>query len=160
MTGEIDPDGPTDTFNREDLIATFVAECDENLSTLESLLVVLETIDDDGETIDTVFRCAHTLKGNAASVGLESVTRLAHVMEDLLDRVRSNKLAVSRELITGLLVASDAIRRLIPEALGGDDTLDDEALEVMATLTSLVQGEGQDSRPAIEETASRARQGG
>lgn len=121
-------------FNHDDLIATFVAECDENLGTLEQLLVVLESSGGDREIIDTIFRCAHTLKGNAATLGLESVTRIAHVMEDVLDGVREGRVAVTRDLVSLLLQASDRLRQRIPESLAGRDTLDSSTAQMLQRL--------------------------
>ena len=124
------------TFNQDDLIATFVAECDENLGTLEQLLVVLESSAGDQEMIDTIFRCAHTLKGNAATLGLESITRIAHVMEDVLDSVRGGHLPVTRSLVSLLLQATDRLRQLIPESLAGRDSIDPSTAQLLQRLSA------------------------
>jgi two-component system chemotaxis sensor kinase CheA len=143
----------SDWINQDELIATFVAECDENLGTLEQLLVVMESSAGDREVIDTIFRCAHTLKGNAATLGLESITRIAHVMEDVLDKVREGKLGVSRDLVSLLLRAADRLRQLIPEALAGRDTLDASALELLERLGAAGEATG----PGTKASARRER---
>src|SRR6202171_4207203 len=124
------------TFNQDDLIATFVTECDENLGTLEQLLVVLESSVGDQELVDTVFRCAHTLKGNAATLGLDSITRIAHVLEDVLEGVREGRLPVTRSLVSMLLQATDRLRQLIPESLAGRDSLDSSTVQLLQRLSA------------------------
>ena len=120
--------------DREELLRIYLAEAEEVLATLEEMLVVLETRPGDAETINAIFRAAHTLKGNSASVGLDAPARLAHAMEDLLDEVRENRFAVTPALITLLLGAGDGLRRSIESSMGGDDVLSPDALQLIDAL--------------------------
>ena len=140
-----------DSFNQDDFIATFIAECDENLGMLEQLLVVLESSAGDQDVVDTIFRSAHTLKGNAATLGLDSITRIAHVMEDVLHNVREGKLTVTRSLVSLLLSATDRLRQLIPEALAGRDTIDLSTAELLKRLVAA----GGDVASAKARTSTR-----
>jgi two-component system, chemotaxis family, sensor kinase CheA len=106
--------------DREALVETFLAECDENLAAMEEGLVRLEKEPGDAEVLHSVFRAAHTLKGNASSFGLEEVARVAHVMEDLLERLRSGRLEADAALVTLLLRGVDALRRQVPAAMRGE----------------------------------------
>lgn len=146
-----------ESFNQDELIATFVAECDENLATLEQLLVVLESSSGDPEVIDTIFRCAHTLKGNAATLGLEGIARIAHVMEDVLDGVREGRVSVTRNLVSLLLRAADRLRQLIPDALAGRDELDSSDKRLLESLA--VAGAEASSAPKKERLGQRERRG-
>jgi two-component system chemotaxis sensor kinase CheA len=125
MTFEID---------REELMRVYVAEAEENLATIEEMLVVLETHPGDPETIHAIFRAAHTLKGNSASVGLDAPAKLAHAMEDLLDEVRENRFAVTPALVTLLLGAGDGLRRAIEASMAGDDVLSSAAVRLIDAL--------------------------
>lgn len=97
----------------DELLGIFLAESQENLAAIEAGLVALEESPDDPDTLNTVFRAAHTLKGNAASVGYKRVTEFAHVLEDLLDRLRDQRIAVTSSIIEVLLRSTDVIRELI-----------------------------------------------
>src|SRR5687768_14499999 len=76
----------------------FLIESQEILMRLGPLLTQLEQ-GSTPEIINTIFREVHTLKGTAGFVGLESIRKLAHRLEDLFGAVRADKLAVSPELI-------------------------------------------------------------
>lgn len=106
-----------ETIDRDALLRVFIAEAEENLAVMEESLVALERSPGDGELIAAIFRAAHTLKGNCASVGLDTVVELAHVSEDLLHELREKRFGVTGELITLLLGAADALKTLIPQAL-------------------------------------------
>ncbi len=99
----------------EALRETFLAETDEQLAAMEEALLALEDRPADAEALQTIFRAAHTLKGNAASMGSCSVAELAHALEDLLDRLRRGELAASGGVVTLLLRTVDAIRREVHE---------------------------------------------
>src|SRR5690349_14432184 len=103
----------------EEILKVFLAEAEEQLSEIENALVALEIQPDDGEAIRSIFRAAHTLKGNASSLGFPGVTELAHALEDLLDRIRATGAAVKSDVVTVLLRAVDALRWLIPAAAEG-----------------------------------------
>jgi two-component system, chemotaxis family, sensor kinase CheA len=69
----------------------FVSESRNHLATLNDLIVKLEDNVSDRAAIDEMFRHAHSLKGMAATMQFDGVTTLAHRMEDLLGRVRSDE---------------------------------------------------------------------
>ncbi|HEX8394416.1 MAG TPA: chemotaxis protein CheA [Longimicrobium sp.] len=101
----------------------FAVESAENLALMEDALLRLEDSPADAELLATVFRVAHTIKGDAGNLGLTAVADLAHVLEDLLDRMREGTLAVSPERIELVLRATDAFRELIPAAVAGAQAL-------------------------------------
>jgi len=109
----------TDSSERSELLAVFLTESEENLATLEQLLVTLETSARNEEVIHEIFRAAHTLKGNAACVGFDSVANIAHAMEGLLDAMRLGELDPTPRIINLLLQGADSIKSTIPHALAG-----------------------------------------
>lgn len=98
------------------LLETFLAESEEGLTTAEEALLVLERTPYDAEALASVFRAVHTLKGNSGIFELEAMTRIAHAMEDLLDRLRAGHAVVSNGIITLLLEAVDVLRGLVFES--------------------------------------------
>src|SRR5205823_8227335 len=122
---------PIESFDLEELLRVWSAESEENLTTMEQMLIVLETAPGDQEVLHTIFRAAHTLKGNSASVGFTHLAAFAHRMEDLLERLRSGRASVSSEIITTLLGAVDIMRGLVPAALAGAKELPPNAAELM-----------------------------
>ncbi|WP_173586072.1 Hpt domain-containing protein, partial [Methylogaea oryzae] len=92
---------------------TFVNEAQELLRDMESGLMRIEAEPEDAENINAVFRAAHTIKGSAGLFGLTPIVGFTHVVETVLDRVRSGTLAVDGELIALLLECRDHIETLI-----------------------------------------------
>ena len=110
--------------------AAFVAEAEDGITDLNNALLALETDPDDGEAIDDVFRVAHTLKGNAAAMGYDGVSELAHALEDLLDDVRTDDLEVTPELMDLLFEGVDTVEAMIGEiADGGEVSTDAGGIE-------------------------------
>ena len=72
---------------------TFFEEAAENLQSMEQLLLALDPAAVDDETLNAIFRVAHSIKGGAATFGFTAVATLAHEMETLLDRLRRHELA-------------------------------------------------------------------
>ena len=92
----------TTDIDHDRILDTFLAETEEQLAEMEAL-VALEAQPEDSGALQAIFRAAHTLKGNAASMGFAAVAELAHALEDLLDRLRAHTLGVSDRIITLLL---------------------------------------------------------
>jgi len=109
--------------DQELLLQTFLTEAGEHLGTLEEGLVVLEDRPGDSETINELFRVSHSLKGDAKMVGFPHIAELAHVMEDLLERLRDGSIVVTPELVTLLLQAVDALRAMVRAAAQRDQAL-------------------------------------
>ncbi|HLG17971.1 MAG TPA: chemotaxis protein CheA [Blastocatellia bacterium] len=106
-------------IDREAILQTFFIESDEHLCAMEEALIALENRPEDEELLQTVFRVAHTLKGSASCLGLQSITRFTHVLEDLLERLRNRAIPVTSKLVTLLLQTVDALRQMVPEAMAG-----------------------------------------
>lgn len=94
------------------LLAIFAEESQEIIDTLERGLLVLEN-SQDPEEINSVFRAAHTMKGNAGIVGFDSVVNLTHLMEGLLDEMRQGRTKPDAESVGLLLSGVDALKVLI-----------------------------------------------
>ena len=121
-----------------ELLATFRAEVEERLASLQSGLLRLEESGSPKQVISGLFRDAHTVKGSARMLGLEGVLRVSHGIEDLLGALRDGRFVVRRDLVDLLLASCDGIGRALP----GDGAIGDEALEpLIAALRRAVDGE-------------------
>ena len=93
----------------EAIKVTFFQECEELLADLEGGLLAMQDGNDDGDTVNAVFRAVHSIKGGAGAFGLEPLVRFAHVFETLLDALRSNEIPGTADLTAVLLRASDVL---------------------------------------------------
>jgi len=96
----------------DDIVPEFIAESTELLEEVENGLLRLEQGDFDQETINTVFRAIHSIKGGAGFVGLTKIERLAHKMEDLLNLIRGGDLQPSQPVTDALLQSLDVLTAL------------------------------------------------
>jgi two-component system chemotaxis sensor kinase CheA len=135
-------------LDRDVLLQTFLEETQENLVSMEQALVALEAHPDDDEALRAVFRGAHTIKGNAATLGFRAVAELAHAFEDVLARLRERTLAPSTSLTTLLLRALDALREAVQGAGAGADALVPAHEAVRAALARYAHEEPTPPRPA------------
>jgi len=94
-------------------IPTFLLEARELLEQMEDGLLQIENGAGDGETVNAIFRAAHTIKGSAGIFGFDEVVGFTHTVENVLDRVRSNELAIDRPLAELLLASGDHIGTLL-----------------------------------------------
>jgi two-component system chemotaxis sensor kinase CheA len=98
------------------ILEVFLDESGESLAAMEEAVLVLEARPDDAAQVQTLFRHVHTLKGNASSLGLGDLAAFAHTLEDVLDRLRAEKLTTSDELVTLLLESLDVLREMLDAA--------------------------------------------
>ncbi|MDO9345505.1 MAG: chemotaxis protein CheA [Pseudomonas sp.] len=116
-------------LNMDDVLQTFIAESRELLLQMEDALLQIEKTPQDLDTINGLFRVAHTIKGSAGLFGLMPIVEFTHVAESVLDRVRSLEVRVDEALSALFLDARDHIGQLI-DLLAEDGHLErlDEAL--------------------------------
>ena len=101
-------------------LRVFLQEASEQLEILEQGLLRFEKDARNPALVQEIFRAAHTLKGGAGAAGFQEIERLTHVLESLLDEVRSGRRAVTVPLIDRMLEAVDALRQALV-AIENDD---------------------------------------
>jgi two-component system chemotaxis sensor kinase CheA len=111
--------------DRLQLIDAFVAETDDVLDEVEQLLLRLEQTPEEDHLLHEIFRGVHTLKGNAACLQFDDLTRFAHVIEESLDGMREGRLDATTAHVSQLLDAVDALRDIAVRSVNGDGTLSD-----------------------------------
>ncbi|KMY66332.1 hypothetical protein AAU61_17905 [Desulfocarbo indianensis] len=115
------------------LLAIFAEESHEIIDTLERGLLVLEN-SQDPEEINSVFRAAHTMKGNAGIVGFDSVVNLTHLMEGLLDEMRQGRTKPDAETVGLLLSGVDALKVLVNGYMANESPA--PPAEIMSALSA------------------------
>lgn len=123
------------TIDTEQFKEAFIVEAGEHLEEFEATLLILEKDPGNSELLNTIFRCAHSIKGGAATFGLPEVARFTHVLETLLDEVRKGKAALNPALF---LRSVDQIRALIAVSKSEQDSAPDSD-ELMAALQRAAQ---------------------
>jgi two-component system chemotaxis sensor kinase CheA len=104
------PDGHDD-----ELMRLFCSEALELLQEIEQGVLVLETSPAEADTLATVFRAFHTVKGNAAVMKLVVLQRLTHELESLLDAARRGARPLDRDAIEIVLAGADAVAAYVAE---------------------------------------------
>ena len=91
----------------------FFEEAGDNLDNFEQLLLGLDVQAPADETLHAIFRCAHSVKGGAATFGFGDIAALTHAMETLLDRLRRHEQRPTTAMVDTLLQAGDMLRALL-----------------------------------------------
>ena len=94
----------------------FLEESGELVDTMEQILLRLDTSRVDGEDLHTLFRAAHSIKGNSSTFGFPEIAVFTHDLEGCLDKVRNGSVPMTSGLVERLLAAVDIIRRHLDSA--------------------------------------------
>ena len=111
--------------SNEELLKDFFAEAQGQVESLEQNVLALEQESGNRDAVDEIFRAAHTLKGGAGTVEMMELAEFTHLVEDVLDGIRSGKAAVTEAVIDALLGSIDVIKAMLDSrsrgsAYGGD----------------------------------------
>ena len=118
----------------------FFEEAGENLDLMEQKLLNLDIAAADDEELNAIFRCAHSVKGGAATFGFSDVAELTHEMETLLDKLRRHELAPTAAMVDVLLASGDALKAQLARHQGnGEDPLDTGVL--LVSIRSMAAGQ-------------------
>ena len=136
----------------------FFEEAGENLEQMEQLLLDIDIESADDEELNAIFRCAHSVKGGAATFGFADVAELTHQMETLLDKLRRHELAPSAPMVDVLLQAGDALKAQLAlhQGAGGEPPDTTELLARVRELSGTVQAANAEPAPAPQAPAAKA----
>jgi len=114
---------------KSDSLKDFVAEAEEILDGLNQCLLQIDSAADKTpvkpDVVNALFRGAHTLKGISGVAGLDKISKLSHVLEEMLDRMRLGKLSLSENVISTLMQGVETLRQLVQSVhTRGDDGVD------------------------------------
>lgn len=93
-----------------ELRSSFIEESEPMLEEIENLILGLESSPDDVSILNTYFRLLHTVKGTAACVGLNTISKFTHKYEDLVSKLKNENLPVNKEIIDILLKGLDILK--------------------------------------------------
>ena len=117
----------------------FFEESLEHLANMESALLQLEGGGNDPEVVNVIFRGAHSIKGGGATFGFQMVAEFTHLVETLLERIRSGNTIITPDIIATLLESVDVLRDMIGNLQTGGDvdasrsaTLQQRLMEVLS----------------------------
>jgi len=141
---------------------TFITESTELLQEMEGSLLALEADPEDQGAINSLFRSAHTIKGSSGVLGIGTVEKFTHHVENLLSRMREGGIKAGKENIDLLLECKDHISVLTALAASGTEELPADVEAEGAALTERLgkwlgaKEPSQDAGPAVEEKAQEA----
>ncbi len=136
-------------------LAMFIDESNDHLQSLNEKMLELESNPTDLGIVQVIFRSAHTLKGMAATMGFEDLAALTHQMENVLDLVRNEKLAMQEFIFDTLFKGLDALESMVQDITqGGEGKADVTA--IVEALQAIVRGEIPSSTPAATASAVAA----
>ena len=117
----------------------FFEEAGENLDNLEQMLLHVDLESAEDEDLNAIFRCAHSIKGGAATFGFKDIAELTHQMETLLDKLRRRELAPTSAMVDVLLQSGDALRAMLGRHQGqvGEPV---DTSELLFNIRSFVEG--------------------
>lgn len=127
-------------FDLTQFYQIFFEEAGENLDQMERILLALDLAAVSDEDLNGIFRCAHSIKGGAATFGFADVAELTHQMESLLDRLRRHELQLIPEMIDVLLESADASRSLLARHQAGGQGEALSTTDLVARIRQLVSG--------------------
>src|SRR4030065_664607 len=114
---------------------TFITESQELLHEMESALLTLEADPNDQDAINSLFRSAHTIKGSSGVLGIQTVEKFTHLVENLLSKMREGEIRACKETIDLLLQCRYHISTLTTLSAAGKRTLSPDVEAAGAALT-------------------------
>lgn len=112
-------------LENEELLGVFFEEAQNLVDTLEENIMSLEDDPNNSDTIDEIFRAAHTLKGSSASLDMMELSDFTHIVEDVFDAIRDDRVNINNDLVDLLLNSLDVIKEMLALRLDGKVYLND-----------------------------------
>lgn len=131
--------------------ASFFIECEELLEALQDGLQIMDSGEDDPETINIVFRAVHSIKGGAGAFGLEGLVRFAHRYETVLDEVRAGRMQVETDALKVFFQAADHLSDLVRFSRDDVDLPTAETAALLQLLDALLGDEAHEEDAPEEE---------
>lgn len=118
----------------------FIDESNEHLQSLNEQLLVLEKEPDNKDTINEIFRAAHSLKGMAGTMGYKRMQNLTHNMENVFSEIRNDKMKVNASLVDVLFQCLDALENYVANIQANQDEGTDENEPIIKQLNDFLAG--------------------
>ncbi len=123
--------------NNEELLKDFYMEAELQIDILEQNILVLENNPENMDSVDEIFRAAHTLKGASATVQMNELAGFTHIVEDVLDEIREGNIKVLSKTVDVLLEAIDVIKEMLSYRSDGK-IFEEDITAITAALKGLL----------------------
>ena len=127
-------------FDLSQFYQIFFEEAGENLDLMEQMLLNMDLETADDEELNGIFRCAHSVKGGAATFGFTDVAELTHQMESLLDKLRRHELQPNAMMVDVLLESADISRSLLARHQAGEAGEPPSSADLVRRISELASG--------------------
>ena len=135
----------------------FLDESNEHLQTLSDQLIILEKEPDNSDTINEIFRAAHSLKGMAGTMGYKRMQNLTHDMENVFSEVRNGNMEVNSNLVDVLFQCLDALETYVDNIRQTQDEGTDDNEPIIKALNAFIASEGKENAaPAAKKEEAPA----
>lgn len=128
------------TIDISQFYQVFFDEAEELLAEMERLLLGVDIAAPDAEDLNAVFRTAHSVKGGAATFGLNDMSEVTHVLESLLDRIRKGEMALTGQHVDAFLSAKDILKMQLDGHKHGAEVDQEAVANVRMVLHDLADG--------------------
>ena len=136
----------------------FVEETKEHLQSLNDNILVLENEPENKDTINEIFRSAHSLKGMAGTMGYKRMQTLTHDMENVFSEIRNDKLKVTSDLVDILFQCLDALEAYLDNIINTQDEGTDDNAAIIKLLNDYLNGGSEVAEQAPPQVAQAAPQ--
>jgi two-component system, chemotaxis family, sensor kinase CheA len=130
---------PTFENEMKEILESFIVETKEIFEQLGPNLLRLEKTPSDAELLNTIFRAVHTVKGTSSFLGFDQMTSLAHVFEDVLNKLRKGEIHVTGDGMDVMFAAFDSLKVLLEKIEAGNAEPED-LKDIIAKLKVLASG--------------------
>lgn len=117
----------------------FIEESKEHLQALNEQVLILEKEPDNADTINEIFRAAHSLKGMSGTMGYKKIQELTHHMENVFSEIRTGNMVVTEELVDVIFQGVDSLESSIDNVIETGDEGDIDSKDIVKTLDNILE---------------------
>ncbi|SDN18119.1 chemotaxis protein CheA [Lachnospira pectinoschiza] len=134
----------------------FIDESNEHLQSISDGVMVLEKEPDNQDTINEIFRAAHSLKGMAGTMGYKRMQNLTHDMENVFSEVRNGNISVTSDMCDVLFQCMDALESYVDNIRNNQDEGTDDNEDIIKALNAFIEGIGGDGKKEAKKEEPKA----
>ncbi|MBE6021753.1 MAG: chemotaxis protein CheA [Cellulosilyticum sp.] len=134
----------------------FIEESKDNLQTLNENLLNLENNPTDTETLNAIFRVAHTLKGMAGTMGFVKMQKLTHTVENVLSEIRAGNLSVDSNIVDILFQSLDALENYVEEITNTSSEGNEEYTQIITVLGKIIENSSAPAQKVVVKAETPA----
>lgn len=131
----------------------FIDETKEHIQTLNDQVLIMEQDPENIDTVNEIFRAAHSLKGMAGTMGFKRMQRLTHDLENVFSEIRNGKMSVTPDIVDIVFKCLDALEGYLANIQESADEGTEDNEEIINLLNAALESEGVSQEPAKPEAA-------